>query len=48
MKIRKVTHAMAATALALTVATTATAWFGEDEPKEKDTPGDIDDDEKKD
>ncbi|CUR55770.1 exported hypothetical protein [metagenome] len=41
--IRKVTHAVAATALALTVATTATACS---DKQEKDTPGDIDNDEK--
>ncbi len=48
MKLHRVTHAVAAGALALTVATAATACSEKDEPKEKDTPGDIDDDEKRD
>ena len=48
MKIRQVTHAIAAGALALTVATTATACSDDKGKDEKDTPGDIDDDEKKD
>ena len=43
MRIRRVTHAIGAAALALTVMTTATACS---EKEEKDTPGDIDNDEK--
>jgi len=43
MRIRQITHAIAASALALTVMTTATACS---EKEEKDTPGDIDNDEK--
>jgi len=43
MRIRRVTHAIGAAALALTVMTTATACS---DKAEKDTPGDIDDDEK--
>ena len=43
MKIRQVTRAIAASALALTVMTTAAACS---EKEENDTPGDIDNDEK--
>lgn len=43
MKIRQFTRAVAASALTLTVMTTATACS---EKEEKDTPGDIDQDEK--
>ena len=43
MKIRSVTHAIGAAALALTVMTSATACS---DKQERDTPGDIDDDEK--
>ncbi len=43
VSIRRVTHAIGAAALALTVMTTATACS---DKAEKDTPGDIDNDEK--
>lgn len=43
MKTRKISHAVAASFLALTVMTTATACS---DKQEKDTPGDIDNDEK--
>ncbi|HXH78295.1 hypothetical protein [Nocardioides sp.] len=43
MKTRKISHAIAAGLLALTVATTATACS---DKQERDTPGDIDNDEK--
>ena len=43
MKIRRITHAIAGATLALTVMTTATACTHN---QEKDTPGDIDNDEK--
>ena len=42
MRIRRVTHAISAAALALTIVTTATACS---ENEEQDTPGDIDNDE---
>ena len=43
MTIRRLTHGIGAAALALTVMTTATACS---DKQERDTPGDIDDDEK--
>lgn len=43
MSIRRVTHAVGAAALALSVMTTATACS---DKAEKDAPGDIDNDEK--